>query len=180
MFGKSFESKYEGSMYGKGVLHFAVWDYVIAKAKCSRVELNPKVMANIFGDVTVERVAEEIERLCQPDPESRNKEKEGRKLIKEGEFQYFVTGWEKYQAIRNEVDRRESNRASKRRERQRAKGEDVPRRRAGRRIMDKSLEQAIKDMQAERGTGGGREAEEVVEAFENLPEKQQTINHGER
>lgn len=109
MFGKHFESMYEGSMYGAGVNVFAVWGYVIAKAQRSRVELNPRKLADTLGG-SVKEIEEAIGYLCKPDAESRFKEHNGRRLVKEGEFQYFVPSHEYYRSIKSEEHRREYNR----------------------------------------------------------------------
>jgi len=109
MYGKHFESMYEGSMYGAGIAVFAVWGYVIAHAKEGRVELNAKKLSHTLGG-SVEEIDSAIAFLMQPDAASRCKEHDGRRLIKEGEFQYFLPSWEKYQLIRSQVDRREYNR----------------------------------------------------------------------
>lgn len=109
MYGKHFESMYEGSMYGAGVAVFAVWGYVIAHTRSSRVELNPKKLSDTLGG-KVSEIESAIKFLLSPDPNSRHKEHQGRRLIKEGEFQYFLPSWESYQAIRNADDRREYNR----------------------------------------------------------------------
>jgi hypothetical protein len=65
----------------------------------------------IGSDVKAISVA--IDTLCGPDEQSRSKDHEGRRLIREGEFQYFVTGHSKYRAMRDESDRREYNRIKK-------------------------------------------------------------------
>ncbi len=112
MYGKHFESMYEGSMYGAGLDVFAVWGYVIAHTKRSRVELNPKRLSDTLGG-DIPAIDKAIEFLMAPDPISRHKEHEGRRLIKEGQFQYFVPSWEAYQVIKNAEDRREYNRVKK-------------------------------------------------------------------
>lgn len=109
MYGKHFESMYEGSMYGSGVAVFAVWGYVIAHTRKSRVELNPKKLSDTLGG-TISEIEAAIKFLMSPDPNSRHKEHGGRRLIKEGEFQYFLPSWESYQKIRNADERREYNR----------------------------------------------------------------------
>jgi hypothetical protein len=109
MYGKHFESMYEGSMYGAGISVFAVWGYVISHARAGRVELNPKKLADTLGG-TLEDVRGAIEFLMKPDPHSRHKEREGRRLVKEGEFQYLLPSWGAYQQIRNEDERRAYNR----------------------------------------------------------------------
>jgi hypothetical protein len=109
-YGKIFDSLYTGSMVGAGINVFAVWGYVIANAKPPGIiELNPRLLAATFG-CDVEPIVKAIECLCSPDPESRTKEHEGRRLLPEGQFLYRIPTWAKYNQIRNEVERREKNR----------------------------------------------------------------------
>lgn len=119
MFGKSFESKYTGSMVGAGAMRFAVLDFVITTQKPSRewgsvVEINPVLLGAILGE-SVEDVGEAIDFLCAPDPNSRSKEEEGRRMVKLGEFLYRVVNGAKYRAIRDEEARRTQNREAQRR-----------------------------------------------------------------
>lgn len=109
MFGKHFASMYEGSMYGAGIAVFAVWGYVIANCNKGSVELNPRKLADTLGG-TVEEVVSAIQFLERPDGSSRFKAYDGRRLVKEGEFQFRVPSWEHYRLIRNEDERREYNR----------------------------------------------------------------------
>lgn len=121
MFGKFFASTFTGSMMASGAEVFAVWGYVIAHAVESRVELNPRLLAAVIGS-PVDRIEKAIETLCSPDPVSRNKEHDGRRMIREGEFQYFVTGHQKYRQMRDEADRREYNRIAKQKSRSKRAG----------------------------------------------------------
>jgi len=129
MFGRHFESMYRGSMVGAGAPFFAVWGYVIAtmrpdKEVGAQVELNPKLLSAIIGEdqKVIEGV---IERMCGPDPESRTKKEDGKRLVRLGQFDYRVVNGAKYMAIRNEEERRESNR--RRQEKARAKaGKPLP------------------------------------------------------
>lgn len=110
MYGKHFESLYRGSMVGAGSDVFAVWGYVIANTRRSYVELNPKYLAVVIGE-SEERMAKAIEWLCQPDPRSTNgKDFEGRRLVKEGTYQYKVPNWELYRRMKDEIDRQVYNR----------------------------------------------------------------------
>lgn len=125
MFGKHFGSMYEGSMVGAGAVVFAVMGYVIAKQEPDRivgsqVRLNPILLSTILGEEqgAIERA---VEFLCSPDPKSTTKGKDGRRLIKVGEFDYQVVNGAKYRAIRDEDARRGSNREAKRRERAKSK-----------------------------------------------------------
>lgn len=126
MYGKHFSSMYTGSMVGSGALTFAVMGYVIANMKPDKdvgaqVELNPKIMATIFGEQEQE-VRDTIGVLCAPDAESRSKEEEGRRLVKVGQFDYRVVNGAKYTAIRDEESRREYNRTKKQEERKKKRG----------------------------------------------------------
>ena len=121
MFGKHFESMYRGSMYGAGLNVFAVWGYVIAHTNRSKVELNPTQLSHTLGG-TVGEIKDAIAYLTRPDPGSRNKEFEGRRLVKEGEFQYYVPSWLAYREMRDEGARREYNKIAKRKERDKKVG----------------------------------------------------------
>ena len=105
MFGKHFESLYSGSMVGAGACVFAVWGYVIAATTRGYVELNPKLLSLVIGE-SMDSISRAIEYLQQPDPESRSKENEGKRLIREGQFIYFVPTHEKYRKIRDQIERR--------------------------------------------------------------------------
>jgi hypothetical protein len=118
MYGKHFESMYEGSMYGAGLGVFAVWGYVISHSRKGRVELNPVKLADTLGG-TVEEIEKAIKVLGSADPRSRNKLHEGKRLVKEGEYQYFIPSWETYHEMKNADDRREYNRIKQREYRER-------------------------------------------------------------
>ena len=139
MYGYLFASKYRGSLYGAGVLNHAVWDYVIATMRPhtgvgAMVELNAKELANLFGDVTEDQVVASIEFHCGPDERSQSQEEKGARLVREGQFLYRVVNYEKYRKLRNEYERRESNRRSVAESRKRKElGEElVPKKKAGR------------------------------------------------
>lgn len=121
MYGKHFASLYEGSMIGAGAVVFAVWGYVIANQQPDRtvgsqVDLNPKLLAFIIGEPQ-DQIDSAIKYLCSPDPKSKSKDKDGKRLIKLGEYSYQVVNGAKYRAVRDEETRREQNRQAKRRER---------------------------------------------------------------
>jgi hypothetical protein len=124
-YGKLFESLYTGSMVGAGLNVFAVWTYVIANAKPpGTIELNPKIMATIFGCSETE-VKDAIDYLCKPDGSSRTQDADGRRLIQEGAFLYSVPTWAKYNQLRNEVERRAANREAQQRWRDKHRNADV-------------------------------------------------------
>ena len=109
MYGKHFVSMYTGSMVGAGLNVFAVWGYAIANVVKSRVELNPKLLSLLLG-CDEQEVVDAMDYLCCPDTKSRSKDHDGRRLIKEGEYQYFLPTYEAYRKILNEDERREYNR----------------------------------------------------------------------
>ena len=107
MYGKIFESLYEGSMVGAGPTIFAVWGYCIAKADDSGIViLNPALLAPIIGTSRVD-VEQAIEYLTSPDPNSKNPEHEGRRLVNMSGYAYAVVSHAIYRGIKNNQDRRE-------------------------------------------------------------------------
>lgn len=109
MYGKFFASTFTGSMLGAGAEVFAVWAYVIANTVNAAIELNPTLLAAVLG-MKPEAVADAISYLCAPDPMSRNPAEDGRRLVKDGMYQYRVVSHDIYRAVRDEDARREYNR----------------------------------------------------------------------
>ena len=109
-------------MVGAGINVFAVWDYMTTKARDGHVEVNPKLLAFTLGGEESE-ITSALEFLMQPDETSRSKLEGGRRIIKEGQFQYRLVNWEHYQRIRNEEDRREYNRGKQAEYRAKRRGE---------------------------------------------------------
>lgn len=120
MYGKHFASTYTGSMYGAGVTVFAVWGYVIANTKEGQIELNPKMLAATLG-ASEQSIREAIDYLSLPDPNSRSKKENGKRLIREGEFAYRVPTYFDYRSLKDEDQRREYLRVKKAESRARQK-----------------------------------------------------------
>lgn len=120
MYGKTYESMYEGSMVGAGMHVFAVWNYIITKCRRGSIEVNPKLLAFTLGGAESE-VEKALIYLCSPDPKSRSKLEGGRRLVKDGMYQYRVVNWEYYDKIKNEEERREYNRVKQAEYRAKAK-----------------------------------------------------------
>ena len=119
MYGKFHASAFTGSMRGSGPVVFAVWAYVVSNTnQHSVIEINPDVVAFLLGCTPAE-VEHAIETLCAPDPKSRCKDNDGRRLLKEGEFQYFVPTHKHYREMKTTEEKREYNRVKKQEERQR-------------------------------------------------------------
>ena len=108
MYGKSFASMYEGSMYGAGINVFAVWGYCIAKAEhdTHTIDLNPALLSHVLGADQAD-VTAAIEFLCSPDNNSRCKENDGARLVNVSGFTYFITTHQQYAKIKNSFDRKE-------------------------------------------------------------------------
>lgn len=109
VYGKTYESMYHGSMVGAGLNVFAVWNYIITNTHFGVIELNPKLLHAILGGELIE-VEAALTFLASPDPDSRSKEEEGRRIVKEGQFQYRVVNWEAYQSMKTAADLRQYNR----------------------------------------------------------------------
>lgn len=153
MYGKHFASTYTGSLIGAGCNVFAVWGYVIANTVKGRVELNPKLLAMVLGS-TEEEMCAAIEYLLSPDSSSRSTDCEGRRLVKEGQFQYRVPTHATYRAILNEDERREYNRIKQAEHRAKKKG----------RTGSKAVKEVINDGQSLSSVSAHTEAEAEAEA----------------
>ncbi len=125
MYGKSFEGMFEGSMVGSGVNVFAVWGFIITKCRRGFIEINPKLLAFTLGG-TEEEISSALEFLQRPDPASRSPAEEGRRLVKEGQFLYRIVNWDKYDKLRNAIDRREYLRIKQQEHRDRKKISEKP------------------------------------------------------
>lgn len=107
MFGKFFASTFTGSMVGSGLNVFAVWGYVIANTRQDgTVEINPPIVAAVLG-CAVGEVTAALDVLTSPDPDSRSKKEEGRRLIQQAAFLYSVPTYADYRAIRDDDGRKE-------------------------------------------------------------------------
>ena len=119
MYGKHFASMYTGSMFGAGLHVFGVWGYAISNVGMSHcVELNPRLLAAVLG-TDPSAIEAAIAKLCEPDPGSRSKAEDGRRLVREGQYLYRVVNHEHYRAIRDNVERQEYYRIKKRESRAR-------------------------------------------------------------
>jgi hypothetical protein len=114
MFNRAYSSMYTGSMMGAGSAMFAVWGYVVANQQPDRVvgfqvELIPYALAKLIGEKQ-EVIEDVIRKLCEPDPNSRTKVEEGRRLVKVGDCAYRVVNGKMYREIADAEERRKYQR----------------------------------------------------------------------
>lgn len=164
MFGKIFESMYEGSMVGAGAMVFAVWSYVIAKQKPNKehgsiVRLHPVTVAAAIGEDPKD-VEKALDFLCSPDKRSQNKECQGKRLIQISEFDYRVVSGKYYRAIRSEEERVEYQRLKQAEYRAKKKAM-----RNGKPITGENLNQAMVEAGASEAQFNAVESE-FMEKFE--------------
>lgn len=106
-YGRIWEHMYEGSLAGAGAEVFCLMPYIIAKMRLSPgvgavVMLNPDVLQPIFGVKEDGFVQRGIDKLCAPDPNTKNgQEADGRRLVKLSGHLYLVVNGEAYIAIRS-------------------------------------------------------------------------------
>jgi len=118
-FGKIWSGMFTGSMMGAGAVPFAVMTYACASAdRQDRVELNPKLLSVMIGNPQ-EEIEEAIEFLLGGDDDSRTKNEDengnvGVRLIREGEYQYFIPNRKKYTLMKNEAAHARVNRVGSR------------------------------------------------------------------
>ena len=166
MYGKFFASTFTGSMMASGAEVFAVWAYVIANTVKSRVELNPRLLAAVIGS-TPDRMQAAIDKLCAPDEESRSTTADGRRIVKEDGFQYFVVNHMHYRAMRDEDDRRAYFKDKKREQRERDKASKSQ-------AVSNEASKTVKDSQRQSSMSTQAEAEAEAEADKTSQAKSKT------
>lgn len=124
VYGKFFASAFIGSMRGAGADVFAVWSYVISHTVNSRVEVNPEDAAPRIG-MSVERVIAALDYLEKPDAQSRSGEYEGRRMVKEGQFAYFIPNHRTYRDIKTAEDLMAYNARKQRESRARLRQKEI-------------------------------------------------------
>lgn len=123
MYAKLFASLYQGTLRGKAA-EILVFTNLLAHADASgAVDKHWRAIAEETG-LTQEEVMAAIKNLESPDPESRSPEMDGCRITRIDEHRawgWMIVNYPKYRAIKNEEDRREQNRESQRRWRERHK-----------------------------------------------------------
>ena len=157
MYAKFFASTFTGSMTGAGEHVFAVWAYLLAQTVDGLVEINPILAAAAIG-TTSARIQEALTFLEAPDPDSRNPDEDGRRLVKLQAHSYRVVSHELYRTMRNEDDRRAYNRDKQREARAR---KSVSTRKS---LTRKVSNRAVNDCQPMSALSAHTEAEAEAEA----------------
>lgn len=120
MFGKLFAQTFSGSMIGAGPIVFAVWSYCISNSsRDGIIEINPAILALTIGKITPKEAQAALDFLASPDENSRNPAMGGRRLVREGEFQYRVVNKKEFNQIRTDEDRKAYNRRKQQESRER-------------------------------------------------------------
>jgi hypothetical protein len=127
MYVKLFTSIYQGTLRGNshGLL---VFTNLLAHCDCNgEVDVHPRAIAEEVG-LSVDDVKSALVELESSDPDSRSPENDGRRIIPMDESRnwgWIVTNYAKYRKIRNEDDRKEQNRESQKRWREKNKPESA-------------------------------------------------------
>lgn len=120
MYVKLFTSIYQGTLRGnsRGLL---VFTNLLAHCDSHGItDVHPRAIAEEVG-LSIEQVREALDELESPDPESRSPEEDGRRIVRIDEHRAWgwrVVNYGKYRAIKNEDERREQNRISQQRYRE--------------------------------------------------------------
>jgi hypothetical protein len=129
MYAKLFTSIYQGTLRGNshGLLVFTNLLAHCDKLGC--VDMHPRAIAEEVG-LSPAQVRAALDELEAPDSESRSPENEGRRIVRldaHRAWGWTVVNYAKYRAIRDEDDRREQNRLSQERWRNKQKqGQSAP------------------------------------------------------
>lgn len=95
-YGKLFGSAFNGSLAGAGPTVIATWAYILATAGPSdEIDINPRLVAAVLG-CSEEDVVAALKFLASPDPNSRSREHEGRRLLQTGVWRWKIVNHGKY------------------------------------------------------------------------------------
>jgi hypothetical protein len=111
-YGKFFASTFTGSMAGAGANVFSVWGYCLANGAGGQVSLNPMVVAACIG-CDQQEVVSAIEFLASPDPNSRSKSHDGRRIVQLTGVVYEIINHAVYRGLANQESVREYHREKK-------------------------------------------------------------------
>jgi hypothetical protein len=126
MYGKIFESMYDGSLYGQWEAIVTFQQMIVIADKYGVVDMTPQALAGKTS-IPLEIIEKGIELLSQPDEMSRTPDEGGVRIILLDEHRPW--GWEivnyaKYCEIAKYEDRRNQNRINQRNKREREKADD--------------------------------------------------------
>ncbi len=108
MYGKLFQSLYQGTMRGQADLILVFTNLLAFKDKAHFVDKTARAISEEVG-IPEDRVKEALLQLEAPDPESRSEEHEGRRIIRidtHRSWGWKVVNGPKYDDFRKEEDRR--------------------------------------------------------------------------
>jgi len=127
MFAKVFYQIFESSISEDYLVRHVFMDLLVLADEEGVVDKTPGAISRITN-VPLEIVETAIRKLCQPDPHSRTKEEDGRRLMlidEHRDWGWRIVNYPKYRNIRDEEARRISNRSYKRLQRQMANQEQA-------------------------------------------------------
>ncbi len=119
MYGKLFQSLYQGTMRGQADLILVFSNLLAFKDRDQFVDKHPRCIAEEVG-IPEDRVRAALLQLEAPDVESRTEDHGGRRLLRMDEHRnwgWFIVNGEKYDKIKNEEERREQWRVGQQRHR---------------------------------------------------------------
>lgn len=123
MFAKIFGQIHDSSIASDYTVRLVFMDLLVLADKCGIVDMTEDAVAR-RTNVPLDVVQRAIQTLREPDPQSRTKDHEGRRLllIDEGrEWGWKIANYEHYRDIRTEEERREYHKQYKRKQRAKAK-----------------------------------------------------------
>lgn len=106
-YGKFYAKTFTGSMRGAGAHVIALMAYCVANAKPpdGELEINLDIVSFLIGEPE-ERMTEALAYLTAPDPRSRSKGDDGRRLVQVGEYRYRLVNWMEHREGRTVEEQR--------------------------------------------------------------------------
>ena len=112
MYGKIFDSMYEGTLYGHWEAIVSLQQMLVLCNQDGVIDMTPQAIA-ARTSIPYDIIAKGIATLSEPDPYSRTPDEEGRRIILLDEHRpwgWRIVNYEKYQQIKNRKEKLEADR----------------------------------------------------------------------
>lgn len=122
MYGKIFESIYEGSLYGQYEAIVTFQALIVLADEDGLIDISPQALSGKTS-IPLEVVRKGLKVLQQSDPHSRSPSEDGKRIVlldEDREFGWRIVNYEYYRNLARRADTREKSRERKRRERERS------------------------------------------------------------
>lgn len=177
MFGKIFESMFDGTMHGHWQAIVTLQQMIVLADQDGTVDMTPEALS-ARTSIPLEIITTGIAELEQPDPKSRTPDEDGRRIVRldpSRDWGWRITNYLAYRAIRSAEERREYMRQYQRDRRSaRASTVSTGRKQVLANVSPRTASASSSSL-GDRGVGKGDAADELVQLRSRYTPAQLTV-----